>query len=193
MFSLSGTLAPSFEPNSKSTIDLIFATYWIHSDTSTLLDANERSCIEEGMAKEEERLKSTNGKSIDLFSVCVIFITLLSCFIANFYGMDHDAYEHYIEDLCTNKTRLYETVLKISPDILNQVQTSILNPFKKEFGQLTVYRIRLHFKKNKCDEKTSSRCFEYVDNNDLLPYKEQIWPAYMGINGDCHANNRFSL
>ncbi|CAF3956544.1 unnamed protein product, partial [Rotaria magnacalcarata] len=94
-----GTLAPSFEPNSKSTIDLIFATYWIPSDTSTLLAANERTCIEDGMAKEEERLKSTN---------------------ANFYGMDHDAYEHYIEDLCTNKTRLYETVLKISPDIISQ-------------------------------------------------------------------------
>jgi len=57
-----GTLAPSFELNSKSSIDLIFATYWIQSDTSTLLHADERACIDEGMAKEEDRLKSTNGK-----------------------------------------------------------------------------------------------------------------------------------
>ena len=57
-----GTLAPSFELNSKSSIDLIFATYWIHSDTSTLLSADERSCIDEGMAKEEERTNSTNSK-----------------------------------------------------------------------------------------------------------------------------------
>ncbi|CAF2707949.1 unnamed protein product [Rotaria sp. Silwood2] len=163
-----GTLAPSFEPNSKSSIDLIFATYWIHSDTSTLLDANERACINEGMAKEEERLKSTN---------------------VNFYGMDHDAYEHYIEDLCTNKTRLYETVLKISPDIINQVQVSMLNPFKKQFGQLTVYRIRLYFKKTQCQQNNLANCSIILDNNDLLPFKQQIWPAYMGINGDCHANN----
>ncbi|CAF1092421.1 unnamed protein product [Rotaria sp. Silwood1] len=163
-----GTLAPSFEPNSKSSIDLIFATYWIQSDTSTLLDANERACIDEGMAKEEERLKSTN---------------------VNFYGMDHDAYEHYIEDLCTNKTRLYETVLKISPDIINQVQMSMLNPFKKQFGQLTVYRIRLHFKKSQCKQNNLKNCSNILDNNDLLPFKQQIWPAYMGINGDCHANN----
>ncbi|CAF1947391.1 unnamed protein product [Rotaria magnacalcarata] len=168
-----GTLAPSFEPNSKSTIDLIFATYWIPSDTSTLLAANERTCIEDGMAKEEERLKSTN---------------------ANFYGMDHDAYEHYIEDLCTNKTRLYETVLKISPDIISQVQASMLNPFRKQFGQLTIYRIRLHFKKNQCEPNKTRKCSSNLDNNnDLRPFEQQIWPAYMGINGDCHANNRLSI
>ncbi len=57
-----GTLAPSFKLNSKSTIDLIFATYWIHSDTSTLLHADERACIDEGMAKEKDRLEPTNGK-----------------------------------------------------------------------------------------------------------------------------------
>lgn len=57
-----GTLAPSFKLNSQSSIDLIFATYWIQSDTSTLLHADERACIDEGMAKEEDRLKSTNGK-----------------------------------------------------------------------------------------------------------------------------------
>ncbi len=57
-----GTLAPSFKLNSKSSIDLIFATYWIHSDTSNLLHADERACIDEGMAREEDRLKPTNGK-----------------------------------------------------------------------------------------------------------------------------------
>lgn len=66
-FSL-GTLAPSFELNSKSTIDLIFATYWIHSDTSTLLHADERACIEEGMAKEEDRMKSDNGFALIFLS-----------------------------------------------------------------------------------------------------------------------------
>lgn len=94
--------------------------------------------------------------------------------------MDLDAYEHHIEDLCTNKNRLQEIVLNISPELVNQVAVSMTNPFKKQLGQLTVYRIRLHFKKNK-----------HEDNNDLLPFKQQIWPAYMGINGDCHANNRF--
>jgi len=167
---LLGTLAPSFELNSKSSIDLIFATYWIHSDTSTLLDADERACIDDGMAKEEDRLKPTNK---------IVF------------GMDHDEYEHYIEDLCTNRTRLYETVLKISPDIIDQVQVSMSNPFKKQLGQLTVYRIRLHFKKKQCEQNNPMKCQVIVENKDLLPFKQQIWPAYMGINGDCHANNRF--
>ncbi len=103
--------------------------------------------------------------------------------------MDHDAYEHYIEDLCTNKSRLDETVLNISPELINQVGVSMSNPFNKQFGQLTVYRLRLHFKKNQCKEKNSINCRDSLDNNDLLPFKEQIWPAYMGMNGDCHANN----
>ncbi|CAF0948256.1 unnamed protein product [Adineta ricciae] len=163
-----GTLAPSFQLNSKSTIDLIFATYWIHSDTSILLHADERACIEEGMAKEEDRLKPTNP---------IV------------YGMDHDAYEHYIEEICTNKTRLRETILKISPDLIDQVQTSMSNPFKKQLGQLTVYRFRLHFQNMECERNNSSNCQVINENNNLLPYKQQIWPAYMGINGDCHANN----
>ena len=105
--------------------------------------------------------------------------------------MDHDAYEHYIEDLCTNKTRLLDTVLKISPDLIDQVQVSMSNPFKKQLGQLTVYRIRLHFKKKQCEENNPSECKIVGDNKNLLPYKQQIWPAYMGINGDCHANKQF--
>jgi hypothetical protein len=103
--------------------------------------------------------------------------------------MDHDAYEHYIEDKCTNKSRLYETVLKISPDLINQVGVSMSNPFKKQLGQLTVYRIRLHFTKKLCKENDPMNCQVEFENNDLLPFKQQIWPAYMGINGDCHANN----
>jgi len=54
-------LAPSFKLNSQSSIDLVFATYWIHSDTSTLLDANEQACIDEYMAKEADRLNSSNS------------------------------------------------------------------------------------------------------------------------------------
>ena len=104
--------------------------------------------------------------------------------------MDHDAYEHYIEETCTNKTRLRETILKISPDLIDQVQTSMSNPFKKQLGQLTVYRFRLHFQNMKCERNNSSTCQIVNENNNLLPYKQQIWPAYMGINGDCHANNR---
>jgi hypothetical protein len=57
-----GTLAPSFRLNSKSTIDLLFATYWIHSDTTNLLHGDERACIAEGMANEEERFKSGTSK-----------------------------------------------------------------------------------------------------------------------------------
>lgn len=66
-----GTLAPSFQLNSQSSIDLLFATYWIHSDTSSLLHADERACIEEGMKNEEDRLKSDNSKEIlsNLFSL----------------------------------------------------------------------------------------------------------------------------
>jgi hypothetical protein len=106
--------------------------------------------------------------------------------------MDHDAYEHYIEDICTNQNRLHETVLKISPELINQVGISMSNPFKKQLGQLTIYRIRLHFKKNQCKaNNTFMNCENLVENKDLLPFKQQIWPAYMGINGDCHANNRF--
>lgn len=101
--------------------------------------------------------------------------------------MDHDAYEHYIEDKCTNKTRLYGTVLKISPELIDQIGVSMSNPFKKQLGQLTVYRFRLHFKKTQFQNNHTLS----IDNNDLLPFKKQIWPAYMGINGDCHANNNF--
>ena len=64
------------------------------------------------------------------------------------------------------------------------------NPFKKQLGQLTVYRIRLHFNKSGCEINDSTKCQMNLESNDLLPFKDQIWPAYMGINGDCHANNR---
>ena len=104
--------------------------------------------------------------------------------------MDHDAYEHYIQDLCLNKTRLYDTVLKISPDLIDQVQVSMSNPFEKKLGQLTVYRIRLHFEKKQCQGNSSmpNKCFHIEENNDLLPFHQQIWPSYMGIRGDSHAN-----
>jgi hypothetical protein len=105
------------------------------------------------------------------------------------FGMDHDAYEHYIEGLCTNKTRLMDTVLKISPNLADDVLTSMSNPFKKQLGQLTVYRIRLHFRKKYCEQNNPLKCEIVGDNEDLLPFKQQIWPAYMGFNGDCHANN----
>ena len=62
LFLHSGTLAPSFQLNSRSSIDLIFATYWIHSDTSTVLHADERACIDAGMKNEEDRLKPSNGQ-----------------------------------------------------------------------------------------------------------------------------------
>ena len=105
--------------------------------------------------------------------------------------MDHDAYEHYIEDKCTNQTRLHGTVLKISPELIDQVGASMSNPFKKQLGQLTVYRLRLHFKKTRCRKFPPLKCRVADEHNDLLPYERQIWPAYMGIKGDCHANNRF--
>jgi hypothetical protein len=116
---------------------------------------------------------------------------LVLFFVDIIFGMDHDAYEHYIEDRCTNKSRLYETVLTISPDLIDQVQTSMSNPFKKQLGQLTVYRIRLHFKRNQCEQKNLTECQVELENNDLRPFNQQIWPAYMGMNGDCHANDRF--
>ncbi|CAF4445095.1 unnamed protein product, partial [Rotaria magnacalcarata] len=79
-------------------------------------------------------------------------------------------------------------------DIISQVQASMLNPFRKQFGQLTIYRIRLHFKKNQCEPNKTKKCSSNLDNNnDLRPFEQQIWPAYMGINGDCHANNRLSI
>jgi hypothetical protein len=120
-----------------------------------------------------------------------LFFLSFSLILEDIFGMDHDAYEHYIEDKCTNKTRLYGTVLKISPELINQIGVSMSNPFKKQLGQLTVYRFRLHFKKNQCPQNETLSCQVNDDNNDLLPFKKQIWPAYMGINGDCHANNRF--
>ena len=67
------------------------------------------------------------------------------------------------------------------------------NPFKKQLGQLTVYRLRLHFKKSRCKEADMLRCQVNEVDNDLLPFEKQIWPAYMGIKGDCHANNRFGI
>ena len=105
--------------------------------------------------------------------------------------MDHDAYKHYIEELCTNKSRLEKTILKISPELIDQVEVSMANPFKKKFGQLTVYRFRLHFKKSQCEQNNSTKCQVNLESDALLPFKKQIWPAYMGMNGDCHANNRF--
>ena len=108
-------------------------------------------------------------------------------------GMDHDAYEHYIEDLCMNKTRLFETVLKISPELMDAVQVSMSNPFKKQLGQLTVYRVRLHFRKEQCKTTDSAQCSAMKENDRLLPYHQQLWPAYMGIRGDCRANLGWSI
>lgn len=107
--------------------------------------------------------------------------------------MDHDAYEHYIEDLCMNKTRLFDTVLKISPELMDDVQVSMSNPFKKQLGQLTVYRIRLHFRKEQCQTTDASQCSMMKENDRLLPYHQQLWPAYMGIRGDSRANPRWSF
>lgn len=76
-----GTLAPSFELNSKSTVDLVFATYWIQSDTSTLLQADERACIEEGMSNEYERFRSDNGSFLkSMKSFFFFFYSIMSMF-----------------------------------------------------------------------------------------------------------------
>jgi hypothetical protein len=142
------------------------------------------------MAKEDERrLKSSDGNKTE--RIFLLNYNSLFCLLDAASGMDHDAYEHYIENLCTNKTRLFETVLKISPEIIDHVRVSMSNPFKKKLGQLTVYRLRLHFTKGQCEEKDPTKCQLNLENNDLLSFKQQIWPAYMGMNGDCHANNRF--
>ena len=111
----------------------------------------------------------------------------VSLFFLDAFGLDHDAYEHEIEEKCTNKTRLQGTILTISPELADQIGVSMSNPFKKQLGQLTVYRFRLHFKKTRREKNDTVT----IDNNDLLPFAKQIWPAYMGINGDCHANNNF--
>ncbi|CAF0764320.1 unnamed protein product [Didymodactylos carnosus] len=154
----------------KSSIDIIFATYWINSDTSLLLRPDEKRCINEGMANEHLRLNGNDGLYV---------------------GMDHDAYEHYIEEKCRNHTRLINTALKISPELVDSIRTSISNPFKKQMGQLTVYRLRLHFRncpirKNKFSFKREHLC----DEVEVASFNEQIWAGYMGSRGDCHANNR---
>ncbi|XP_053207045.1 uncharacterized protein LOC128391220 isoform X2 [Panonychus citri] len=77
-------------------------------------------------------------------------------------GFDHDGYVEIIEETCAKAVGINLT--KIKEDY---------NPYNRPMGSMTVYR-----KTIKCINTTAW----------VRPFKEQIWPSYMGKHVDCLAN-----
>ncbi|CAH1796053.1 unnamed protein product, partial [Owenia fusiformis] len=97
-----------------------------------------------------------------------------------YYGMDHDAFEHAVEHEC----------LELSnhqlPDNGKYNSQRTYNPYNRNMGQMTVYRLRI-----KCDcagdprlQQQGARC------SKVLPYNQQEWPAYMGKYANSHWMDR---
>lgn len=55
------------------------------------------------------------------------------CLPGEFYGMDHDAYEHEVTDLCLEKSGHI-------PEQGTYESQSTYNPYNVHMGQMTVYR-----------------------------------------------------
>ncbi|CAC5391774.1 unnamed protein product [Mytilus coruscus] len=94
--------------------------------------------------------------------------------LSEYYGMDHDAYEHVITQECLKKSgRGHED----DEDRTYESQTTY-NPYNVHMGQMTVYRLRLTCS---CANLTESQICSRI-----LPFDKQQWYAYMGNKGDSH-------
>ncbi|XP_064472122.1 uncharacterized protein LOC135386243 [Ornithodoros turicata] len=86
------------------------------------------------------------------------------------YGMDHDAYEEYATAQCLRRSG------RLQAD--SNVEDSY-DPFNRLMGQMTVYRVRLTCV---CDKKRNDGLCPQV-----LPFRKQAWPAYMGAHANGYA------
>lgn len=87
--------------------------------------------------------------------------------------MDHDAYEEMVTEECLKQSGRYKT----------QKSGRRYNPFNRPMGQMTVYRTHLNCL---CPHitKTSYECAK------ILPFSQQMWTSYMGLDGNCVAKQR---
>eukprot|EP00058_Branchiostoma_floridae_P017038 XP_002602526.1 hypothetical protein BRAFLDRAFT_93831 [Branchiostoma floridae] len=88
-----------------------------------------------------------------------------------YYGFDHDAYEHVVEEKCAS-ARLNGTL----DSATYQSQTNY-NPFNVHMGAMTIYRVKIRCG---CTEEENDQC------SRVLPYSEQGWAGYMGTYGTSH-------
>ncbi|XP_078658307.1 uncharacterized protein LOC144903766 [Branchiostoma floridae x Branchiostoma belcheri] len=144
-----GALAPSLDASDKQSIDVLFATYWFYPAKTTVLLPEDEKCVQDMMDNEVQRFSPDN----------------------QYYGFDHDAYEHAVEEKCAS-ARLNGT----KDSATYQSQTNY-NPFNVHMGAMTIYRVKILCD---CAEEDSDHC------SRILPYSEQGWAGYMGTHGTSH-------
>ncbi|VDI56209.1 Hypothetical predicted protein [Mytilus galloprovincialis] len=151
-----GTLAPTTlhinHPDYNNSIELIFGTYWFFPADTHVVLPEDKECISKKLSQEKQRFSP----------------------LSEYYGMDHDAYEHVITQECLKKSgRGHED----HEDRTYESQTTY-NPYNVHMGQMTVYRLRL-----------TCSCANLTENqvcSRILPFDKQQWYAYMGNKGDSH-------
>lgn len=82
------------------------------------------------------------------------------------FGLDHDAYEELAASECQ----------RLSGRTTGAPAEEIYDPFDRQMGQMTVYRVRL-----RCVCRPGGHCTR------PLPFNQQRWPAYMGALADSYA------
>ncbi|XP_066299151.1 uncharacterized protein [Branchiostoma lanceolatum] len=141
-----GSLAPSLDTSDPQAIDVLFATYWFYPAKTTVLLPEDEQCVQDMIENEVQRFSPDN----------------------QYYGFDHDAYEHVVEEKCTS-SRLNGT----KDSATYQSQTNY-NPFDVHMGAMTIYRVKIRCD---CPDEEKDRC------SRVLPYSEQGWAGYMGTHG----------
>ncbi|KAI1309010.1 hypothetical protein HDE_00313 [Halotydeus destructor] len=141
-----GTLAPSSSKRSGA-LDVVFASFWFPPSQNVKLMSNKMAaCVDNLLRPDaEERLRFSDTPLI---------------------GFDHDAYEEYVNDVCS---KLH------GEQKLSSVQE--YNLYNKQMGAMTVYRMSMS-----CSSSPGKQTAK------LRPYSEQIWPSYMGSQADSLAN-----
>lgn len=166
-----GTLAPSLKHQHDlvdGSIDLIFATYTFPaadaSKIETKMSPAMRKCYQLYMSPEKE----TELRLMDERSV---FKKL---------AYDHDAYEVAVKELCAKETSDDDNNQADQMDTSTTSDLMVDNDWLKEFGSLTVHRMKV-------------KCFEAKKDKKPKPiaikeYRYQWWPSYLGIKGDAIVN-----
>ncbi|XP_041470340.1 uncharacterized protein LOC121419916 isoform X1 [Lytechinus variegatus] len=161
-----GTLAPPLSPvlddlpSDPNSIDVIFATYWFYPKPNRIITAREQKCLDDWTNNEQQRMDPSN----------------------EYYGLDHDAYEHLGSDNCGKLAASATASPTESPtDPLN------IYPFNLDAGEMTVYRLRLSCD---CGLKEAQRTNPGARCAKILPYHQQEWGAYMGTYGNSYFRER---
>ncbi|CAH1796048.1 unnamed protein product, partial [Owenia fusiformis] len=110
-----GTLAPSLldpgHPDFSQTIDVVFSVFWFFPAKTVVYLPEDQKCMDDKMKDEDVRFQPES----------------------QYYGMDHDAFEHAVEHEC----------LELSnhqlPDNGKYNSQRTYNPYNRNMGQMTVY------------------------------------------------------